>query len=100
MMTEHIVTKKQYAYVFALLMVLTLVTTWVGMQDLGSLNVVVALVIAVIKAVLVVLFFMHIYWSTKLTRLVVVSGVAWLALLLFMTLTDFLSRGWLGFPGK
>jgi cytochrome c oxidase subunit IV len=99
-MAEHIVTKKQYSLVFGALLLLTFVTTAVGMMDLGRLNVVVALVIAVIKAMLVVLFFMHIYWSTKLTRVVVVSGLAWLALLLWLTLTDVLSRGWLGFPGK
>ena len=99
-MAEHIVTKKQYSLVFGALLLLTFVTTAVGMMDLGRLNVVVALVIAVIKATLVVLFFMHIYWSTKLTKLVVVSGIAWLVLLLWLTLTDVLSRGWLPFPGK
>ena len=99
-MTEHIVTKKQYALIFAILMVLTLATTAIGMIDLGRLNVVVALVIATIKALLVVLFFMHIYWSSKLNKLVVVSGVLWLALLLWLTLTDIFSRGWLPFPGK
>jgi len=99
-MSEHIVTKKQYALVFAILLVLTLTTTWASYFDLGKLNVVVALVIATIKASLVVLFFMHIYWSTKLTKLVVVSGVAWLGLLLWLTLTDIVSRGWLPFPGK
>jgi|SRR5579863_9884074 len=99
-MSEHIVGKKQYAYVFAILMALTALTTWVGMLNLGRLNVVVALVIAVIKAMLVVLFFMHVYWTTKLNRLVVVAGIAWLVLLLWLTLTDFLSRGWLPFPGK
>ena len=99
-MAEHIVTKKQYSYVFGALLLLTFVTTTVGMMDLGRLNVVVALVIAVVKATLVVLFFMHIYWSTKLTKVVVVSGIAWLVLLLWLTLTDVLSRGWLPFPGK
>ena len=99
-MTEHIVTKKQYALIFGILMVLTLATTAIGMIDLGRLNVVVALVIATIKALLVVLFFMHIYWSSKLNKLVVVSGVVWLALLLWLTLTDIFSRGWLPFPGK
>ena len=99
-MTEHIVTKKQYALIFAILMLLTLATTVIGMIDLRRLNVVVALVIATIKALLVVLFFMHIYWSSKLNKLVVVSGVVWLALLLWLTLTDIFSRGWLPFPGK
>ena len=99
-MAEHIVTKKQYSLVFGALLLLTFITTTVGMMDLERFNVVIALVIAVIKAMLVVLFFMHIYWSTKLTRLVVIYGVAWLALLLWLTLTDVLSRGWLPFPGK
>ena len=99
-MSEHIVTKKQYAYVFLTLMVLTVVTTYAGSRDLGPLNVVVALVIAVIKASLVVLFFMHVYWSTKLNKIVAVSGIAWLGLLLWLTVTDVASRGWLPFPGK
>jgi cytochrome c oxidase subunit 4 len=99
-MSEHIVTKTQYAYVFGALMVLTLVTTWVGTMDLGRLNVIAALGIAVVKASLVVLFFMHIYWSSKLNRLVIVSGVAWLGLMLWLTLTDFSSRGWMPFLGK
>jgi cytochrome c oxidase subunit 4 len=99
-MSEHIVTKKQYSYVFGILLVLTLVTTWASYVDLGKLNVVVALVIAVVKSMLVVLFFMHVYWSSKLNKIVVVSGLAWLALLLWLTLTDIVTRGWLPFPGK
>ncbi len=99
-MSEHIVTKKQYSLVFGILLVLTLTTTWVSYIDLGKLNVVVALVIAVVKSMLVVLFFMHVYWSTKLTKLVVVAGLAWLSLLLWLTLTDIFTRGWLPFPGK
>ncbi len=99
-MAEHIVTKKQYSYVFGILLLLTLLTTAIGMIDLGRLNVVVALAIAVIKALLVVLFFMHIYWSPTLNKLAVVAGIAWLALMLWLTLTDFASRGWLPFPGK
>jgi cytochrome c oxidase subunit 4 len=99
-MSEHIVTKKQYSYVFGILLILTLVTTWASYVDLGKLNVVVALVIAVVKSILVVLFFMHVYWSSKLNKIVVVSGLAWLALLLWLTLTDIVTRGWLPFPGK
>jgi len=99
-MSEHIVTKRQYAIVFLILLILTLTTTWASYFDLGKLNVVVALVIATIKASLVVLFFMHVYWQTKLTKIVVVSGVAWMALLLWLTLTDIVTRGWLPFPGK
>ena len=99
-MSEHIVTKKQYALVFVALLILTLTTSWASYFDLGKLNVVVALVIATIKASLVVLFFMHVYWLSKLNKIVVVAGVAWLVLLLWLTLTDIVSRGWLPFPGK
>ena len=99
-MSEHIVTKKQYAVVFVLLLILTLTTTWASYFDLGQMNVVVALVIATIKAGLVVLFFMHVYWLGKFNKLVVVSGVAWMFLLLWLTLTDVVTRGWLPFPGK
>jgi len=49
---------------------------------------------------LVALFFMHVLYSTKLTKVVVVGGLFWLALLIFLTLSDFLTRGWLPFPGK
>lgn len=99
-MSEHIVTKKQYSYVFGILLILTLTTTWVSYIDLGKLNVVVALLIAAVKSILVVLFFMHVYWSTKLTKLVITSGLAWMGLLLWLTLTDIFTRGWLPFPGK
>ena len=66
----------------------------------GSFSVVVALAIACIKMLLVALFFMHIRHSTKLTKLVVVGGLLWLAILLLMTMTDFATRSWLGVPGR
>ena len=64
-------------------------TTAVAYVDLGSFSVVVALVIAFCKMMLVALFFMHVRHSTKLTKLVVVGGLLWLAILLLMTMTDF-----------
>ncbi len=82
-----------YLTIFAILMVLTAVTVSVSFLDLGPYNTVVALVIAVTKAVLVVLFFMHARYSSRLTWAVVAGGVFWLALLLFMTLADYLTRG-------
>jgi cytochrome c oxidase subunit 4 len=99
-MPEHIVTKKTYFWIFAVLMVLTFVTTAVGMIDLGPFNVILALLIAVIKGVLVVLFFMHIYYGERLTQLVVVAGTLWLFLLLFLTSGDYFTREWLKVPGK
>lgn len=77
-------------------MVLTAITVWVSFQDFGAWNDVVALTIAVIKASLVVLFFMHIYYSTRLSKLVVVSGLVWLFILIGLTLSDYLSRGLVG----
>jgi cytochrome c oxidase subunit 4 len=62
--------------------------------------VVVALVIAVCKMLLVALFFMHIRHSTKLTRLVVLGGLLWLAILLVLSMSDFVTRGALGVPGR
>lgn len=95
-MTEHITSVRTYLLVFIALMILTAVTVLVAFQDFGAWNDVVALTIAVIKASLVVLFFMHIYHSTRLSKLVVVSGVVWLVILIGLTLSDYLSRGLVG----
>ncbi len=97
---EHIDSAKTYAAVLLALLVLTVLTTLVAFVDLGNFSVVVALVIAVTKMLLVALFFMHVRYSTKLTRLVIVGGLLWLAILLLLTLTDFFTRGWTGVPGK
>jgi cytochrome c oxidase subunit 4 len=76
------------------------VTTLVAFVDLGEFSVVVALAIAVCKMLLVALFFMHVRHSTKLTKLVVLGGLLWLAILLMLTLSDFTTRGWIGVPGR
>lgn len=94
-MTEHVVPRKVYFAVFAALLVLTATTTAVSFLDLGPWNTVVALAIAFLKATLVVLFFMHVKYSPRLTQIVIAGGLFWLAILLALTLSDFLSRGWL-----
>ncbi|MEO7654024.1 MAG: cytochrome C oxidase subunit IV family protein [Bryobacteraceae bacterium] len=94
-MSEHIVSKKMYYSIFTALMVLTFATVAVEKIDLGPFNTIVALTIAVTKAVLVVLFFMHVRYSSKLTKLVVVSGFLWLALMIGFILADVGSRGWI-----
>ena len=98
-MSEHVVSPKVYLGVFAALLLLTFATVQVAGQDLGPWNTVVALAIAVTKATLVVLYFMHVRYSPRLTWLVVASAFAWLAILLAITLSDYWSRGWLGNPG-
>jgi len=91
-MSEHIVSKTIYFLIFAALMVLTVVTYWVALYDFGQMNVVIALAVAVTKAVLVVLFFMHVRYSTRLTKIVVIAGFFWLAILVVLTLSDYFTR--------
>lgn len=72
----------------------TLITVWVANFDLGPWNAVVALTIAVAKATLVVLYFMHVRYSSKLTWVFVGAGIIWLIILFAFTLSDYLTRGW------
>jgi cytochrome c oxidase subunit 4 len=91
-MAEHVSSLKNYVLTWAALMVLTVVTVGVGYLDLGVANDLVALAVAVTKALLVILFFMHVKESTRLTKLTVAAGFVWLAILIGITLTDYLSR--------
>jgi cytochrome c oxidase subunit 4 len=91
-MSEHIVSKTIYFLIFGALLVLTVVTYLVALVDLGALNVVVALAVAVTKAVLVVLYFMHVRYSNRLTKIVVIAGFFWLAILVVLTLSDYFTR--------
>lgn len=95
---EHHVPKSVYFLVFGALMVLTAATVGVAFVDLGRMNVVVALAVAVLKATLVVLFFMHVKYSSRLVQLVVIAALAWLMILFGITLSDYLTRGWLMAP--
>jgi len=97
---EHIVPVGIYVAVFATLIVLTWVTAFVATIDLGRLNIFVALSIAVFKASLVLLFFMHVKYGTRLTKMIVLSGLYWLILLLFIAMADLWTRGWMGVPGR
>jgi cytochrome c oxidase subunit 4 len=95
---EHVVPFTVYLAVFGALMVLTVLTVVVAFFDLGNLNVAVALTVAVIKASLVVLFFMHVRYASTITKLVVISSLVWLGFLFFITLSDYLTRGWMVAP--
>jgi cytochrome c oxidase subunit 4 len=94
-LSEHVVPRSVYFAVFGALMVLTATTTAVSFVDLGPWNTVVALGIAFFKATLVVLFFMHVKYSPRLTQITVGGGLLWLAILILITLSDFMTRGWL-----
>jgi cytochrome c oxidase subunit 4 len=91
---HHIVTPAIYMIVFATLLVFTGVTVGAAYVDLGILNPVVALAIACFKAVVVILFFMHVKYQSKLVKLTVASGFFTFIVLITMTLTDYMSRAW------
>ncbi len=92
-MSEHVMPSRQYYVIWIVLLILTGVTAGVSFIDLGQFNTVVALAIATFKAVLVVLFFMHVrYASEKLIKLVVIAAVFWLSLLLCLSMMDYLTR--------
>ncbi len=90
---KHLVSPRTYVSIFLVLMVLTGVTVGTAFIDLGAMNTVVALVIACTKMLLVVLYFMHVRYSSRLTWAVVGGGFFWLLLLLFLTLSDYATRG-------
>ena len=92
-MSEHIISSKLYYAIWITLLVLTVVTALVATVDLGPFNTIVALVIATFKALLVVLFFMHVrYASEKLTKTVIVAAIFWLLLLLALSMADYTTR--------
>jgi cytochrome c oxidase subunit 4 len=90
--TEHIVPPTTYLAIILTLLVLTGTTVGAAFINLHRFNIVVALAIATLKATLVVLFFMHAKYSPKRTKLIILAGVFWLALLLGMTLSDYITR--------
>ena len=97
-MSGHVSPLKVYIGIFLVLMVLTAVTVAVAYVNLGELNKVVALGIASFKATLVVLYFMHVKYASRLTKLIVVTGFFFLAILLGMTMIDYGSREWVNPP--
>jgi cytochrome c oxidase subunit IV len=97
-MSGHISPKSTYLTIFGALMVCTILTVIAAFINLGDLNFPVALTIAVFKATLVVLFFMHVKYGSKLTKLIVGTAFFFLGILLTLTMSDYLSRGWFTSP--
>jgi len=96
-MSGHISPKTTYYTIFGALMACTALTVGAAFVNLGDLNFPVALTIAIFKATLVILFFMHVKYGTRLTWVVVLGSVFWLGILLVLTLGDYLTRSWLTF---
>ena len=97
-MQGHVVQKKTYFLIFGSLLAMTALTTGMAYVDMGQWNTIVALTIACCKASLVILFFMHWRWSTRLVRVVILSALLWLAILITLTTTDVFSRDWTPIP--
>lgn len=95
----HVVPVRVYYYNFAALMILLVLTLAAAHVNLGELNLLIAVTIAVIKAVLIVLFFMHLRWSTPLVRVFAGASLFWLGILFVLTLSDYFSRGGPMLPG-
>jgi cytochrome c oxidase subunit 4 len=95
-MEEHITPRRTYFFVYVALMLLLAATIGAAFVDLGPLNWLIAVSIAMVKAVLVILFFMHVRASSQIVRIFVIAGFFWLAILVGLTLTDYLTRpgGW------
>lgn len=91
---------RTYTVVFIALMVLLVITVLAAQipfaqHGVGRLGIVITFLIAAVKAVLVVVYFMHVRYSTRLTKVFVVAGLLWLGILFVLTLNDYLTRGWL-----
>ncbi len=101
-MSEHIVSRTVYFVIFGALIVLTVVTYLVARIDFGNeaVNTIVALAIAVTKATLVILYFMHVRYSPRLTWVVIASGLLWLVIMIGITLLDYLTRNQSALPGR
>ena len=92
--SHHVVPTTIYYGIFAILLILTGVTVAAAYVDLGRFNTVVALAIACFKALIVVLYFMHLKYSTRLIKLTVIAGLYWMGILFALTLGDYLTRAW------
>ena len=99
-MTHHIMPVRTLVQIFVILLVLLFATVGGAYLPLGPLHFPVAMTIAAAKAVLIVLFFMHLLYSHRLMVVVAVAAFLWLAIMLALTFSDYASRGWLDIPGK
>ncbi len=99
-MKQPILSIKTYAFTWLALLALVLATTLIAMVDLGGFTMIIAIAIATAKASLIAAFFMHALYEGKVVRIILAGGVLWFLIMLSLTLGDYVSRGWLPFPGK
>jgi cytochrome c oxidase subunit 4 len=99
-MSRPVVTVKGYALVWAVLILLTIGTTLIGYANLGAFNTVFAVGIATAMAALIAAFFMKAWFENRLVHIIIAGGVIWIIIMMSNTLGDYITRGWLPFPGK
>ncbi len=99
-MSQSTVSVRTYSFTLLGLLALTLLTSLLGLVDLGRFSFVAAVAIAAVKASLIACFFMHALYETRLVRVVMAGGVIWFLIMISLTLADYLTRGWMPFPGK
>ncbi len=94
-MSQHVVTIRTYLFIYLTLLLLTALTVGASVLDLGRWHAATGLTIAGFKALLVFLFFMHVWYGAKLIWVVVLAAVYWLFILIGFTMSDYVSRSWL-----
>ena len=100
MSSHHVPSIRMLLTIFGSLLVFTAITVFAAGVDMGAFNTPVALLIAMTKGSLVVLFFMGVRHNTPLTKTVAISGFVWILILFAMGMNDYLTRGWLGVAGR
>jgi cytochrome c oxidase subunit 4 len=99
-MSEHTISKTSYFAVYGALLVLLLVTVGAAYIDLGRLNFPVAMAVAITKAVLIILIFMHVRYEEPLVWVFAAAAFGWLAILMALSMSDYFTRNLIAIPGK
>lgn len=99
-MSQSTVSVKTYAFTLIGLLALTLLTSLLALVDLGKFSFIAGVAIAAVKASLIACFFMHALYEMKLIRVIMAGGMIWFLIMISLTLGDYLTRGWMPYPGK
>ena len=97
---EHVLPVKTYLAVYGALMVLLVATVGAAFINLGAFNFTLTMIIAVAKAIMILLIFMHVRYSERLVWVFSSAAFLWLAIMIVLSLNDYFTRGWLNIPGK
>jgi cytochrome c oxidase subunit 4 len=99
-MSQPAASRKAYSLIWIALLVLALITTLIGYLNLGPFNMPIAIAIATAQAALIVMFFMEAKAESRVIHIIIAGGVIWILIMISNTLGDYVTRGWLPFPGK